>query len=165
MWKPTAAARKKKKLERRATTDTHERNEKAKVCRRDRGCRFPRCGCRKLKLPLKVQPEVSHDKHKGAGGNMAGDRSTSRTMVQLCRHRHQHGTISRHAGTLRAKHLTAAGYDGPVAWEIDMPATTRPRRTQVIAWRVVARETAPGILEPLADWQAELLDRLAEMEL
>lgn len=155
------------KTERRdlAKLDAEERQAKAKVTRRDRVCRFPLCGCRRLGFALKARPEVSHRTHKGMGGNPAGDRSTPALMVLLCAHRHQFGAVSRHAGTLREKFLTRDKYNGPVAWEIDVAATASPRRTKVHAWREVARERSVGVLEPLADWQREILERLAEMEL
>jgi hypothetical protein len=97
----------------------HERDQKADVRRRDRGCRFPLCGCRRLGLSLEARQEVSHDKHKGIGGNPAGDRSVAALMVQLCLHRHQDSRISRHKGTMRARALTRHGYNGPVIWEAD----------------------------------------------
>jgi hypothetical protein len=128
-----------------------ENTAKAKVRKRDRfQCRFPMCGCRKLKLRL----EVSHDQHKGMGGNPKGDRSVTKLMVLLCVHRHQHGQISRHAGTLEAQPLTQFGYDGPVAWKV--------KRGSI--WFEVARESAPGVLLPLAPRQLWVLEDLAEME-
>jgi hypothetical protein len=76
-------------------------------------------------------------------------------MVLLCTHRHQHGRISRHAGTLRSVYLTPDGYDGPVAWEIEMGGE----------WFEVARESTPGVLEPLNPQQERILHLLAEMDL
>lgn len=165
--KPTAAGRRKKKLELRKTSQKHELDEKGKCRRRDRGCRFPRCGCRKLGLTLKVFLEVSHDKHKGMGGNLAGDRSTSRDMATFCKHRHQGGRVSIHKRTLRGVHLERdLGYDGPVAWLVDGRAIEGFAAYRNSAgWIEVARERAVGVLEPLLPWQEELLDRLAEMEL
>lgn len=143
----------------------HERDEKADVRRRDRGCRFPLCGCRRLGLRL----EVSHDKHKGIGGNPAGDRSVAELMVQLCLHRHQDSRISRHKGTMRARPLTRHGYNGPVIWEADR-ATIRDIVGSKVKlgfageWFELARESSVGRLEALSPAQSEVLAILARME-
>lgn len=159
-WKPSRTARKlatrKTRLERR----TKEDQEKAKVRRRDRRCRFPLCGCRKLQLRL----EVSHQEHKGIGGNPAGDRSTADKMIYLCVHRHQDGAISRHKGTLRIIARTAEGMNGPVIFEVDMNRLEQNAASGQ-KWRRVAWESKPGVLEPLEPWQRALLEQLAEMEL
>jgi hypothetical protein len=177
MWKTSRTATKKAKLKIKRETKADENKNKAKVRRRDRGCRFPLCGCRKLGLKLDARREVSHDIHKGMGGNPAGDRSTTALMVQLCGHRHQDGRISRHKGTMRARHLTPAGYDGPVAWEIDIAMyayfVTLDNGADALSivmpktpiWREVARERVIGVLEPLTGDQHETLDILAEMDL
>jgi hypothetical protein len=153
-WKPSRTARKLAERKADVALEAHEDVEKAAVRRRDRLCRFPLCGCRKLGL----RREVSHDAHKGMGGNPAGDRSDRRTMVLLCVHRHQHGAVSRHKGTLRAAYLTAKGYEGPVAWWVDLSEVGQPP-----AWLEVARESAPGQLEPLTETQATILETLAKM--
>lgn len=165
MWKPSRTARVKKAKKARAKLDTREETEKRQVRRRDRGCRFPLCGCRRLKLRL----EVSHVKHKGMGGNPAGDRSIAREMVQLCTHRHQFGAVSRHAGTLRAKYLTTRGFDGPVAWEADYGTLLRTvPRLMIVGrasdWVELARERAVSVLEPLDSWQTHILETLGAME-
>lgn len=177
MWKTTRTATKKARLKMRQDRARDERDNKAKVRRRDRGCRFPRCGCRKLGLKLEARPEVSHDKHKGMGGNPSGDRSTTALMVQLCGHRHQDAPISRHKGTLRTRYLTDGGYDGAVAWciEIETACKLWPHlgklkqllHTWPDAWTgiCVATESRPGVLEPLAPWQLDVLDTLAKMDL
>lgn len=165
MWKTSRTATKKAKLKDRLKTKTEEKKNKGNVRKRDRVCRFPLCGCRKLGLNIQARPEVSHDRHKGIGGNRAGDRSTTALMVLLCLHRHQDGIVSRHKGTLRAVYLTSAGYDGPVAWEIDVEAINRHGAGREPHWREVARERTPGVLEPLTDWQRSTLELLAEMDL
>jgi len=107
------------------------------------------------------------------GGNPAGERSSADRMIYLCIHRHQHGAISRHKGTMRARPLTADGTKGPVAWDVDLE-TLRQRagrlmitRTAVArdGWLEVARETRVQVLEPLLPWQRSILALLAEMEL
>lgn len=155
----------------------HERAEKAKVRQRDSGCRFPLCGCRKLGLQVKARREVSHDRHKGMGGNPIGDRSTASEMVQLCTHRHQDARFSRHKGTIRAFKQTSMGYSGAVDWYAEAETLIRhfphlgkmtlAYRTWPDGWQGVALayETMPGHLAPLADWQREVLDVLAEMDL
>lgn len=144
-----------------------ENLNKGKVRRRDRGCRFPLCGCRRFKVPLCTEPEVSHNRHKGMGGNPAGDRSLPEEMLQLCKHRHQDGRISRHAGTMRARPLRARdGFNGPAEFQIDTSALDGTRgRTGSQHWRTVATELRPGVLGPLTDWQRETLELLAEMDL
>jgi hypothetical protein len=155
-WKPSRTARKLATLKARKDLKGQEDREKAKVRRRDRGCRFPLCGCRKAGL----RGEVSHDEHKGMGGNPPGDRSSTRTMVHLCFHRHQDGAISRHKGTLKSVYLTPQGYDGPVAWLVDLGEVAGPPE-----WVEVAREVRPGQLEPLTPRQEQLLAQLATLEI
>lgn len=157
-WKPSRTARRKATVAERLKREQAERAEKAKVRRRDRVCRFPLCGCRRLGLPL----EVSHDQHKGhEGAQTKRAVSVVSRMVLLCRHRHQDGVISMHHGTLRARPLTAAGYNGPVEWLIDVSsmATSDARR-----WSVIARERVPGQLEPRSEWQSSILERLQQMD-
>jgi hypothetical protein len=175
LTKPSRTARKIAKLKGRKELDQHERTQKAKARKRDGGrCRFPLCGCRALKLPPRV--EVSHDRHKGMGGNPAGDRSTSAGLITLCDHRHQHGVFSRHKGTLRTRYLTDDGNDGPVAWDLDgslldkhipdwMPPIGHILFLDNGAWVQIATETSIGILARLSPWQSRVLKILAEMEL
>lgn len=162
-WKPSRTARKIAQKQKRTTLQTRERNEKAKVRRRDRFCRFPLCGCRRLGLALDARPEVSHQQHKGMGGNPTGDRSVAEEMILMCFHRHQDGIISRHKGTLRARYLTPNKANGPIAWDIDVsmgewPPSVRPK------WREVARETAVQQWEPFTPKQLEQLEYLALMK-
>ena len=128
-----------------------ERKNKRLVKDRDRGCRFPLCGCRKQHLPLVIRGEqVSHEKHKSVGGD-----SSTANMAQMCAHRHQFGKWSRHKGTLRAVFLTRRGFDGPVAWELRDPEGER--------WFEFARESEPGKVTELTYRQLTWLERLAEM--
>jgi len=143
--KPSRTARKLAEKAKRTAVRTHERDEKLKVRRRDRVCRFPRCGCRKLGLPL----EVAHMEHKGRGGNPRGDRSTANKMILLCRHRHQDAKYSLHHGTLRFMPDTLGECGGPLRWEILWGGE----------WRELVVEG-----ESTSDWQEEVLDDLAGME-
>lgn len=160
--KPSRTARKLAKREGRAETVRLENKEKAKVRKRDGGCRFPMCGCKKMGM----RAEVSHDEHKGWNGQQTKrERSVSSKMVQMCDHRHQFGAVSRHKGTLRTEFLTENGYDGPVAWSLNLfglwPVPFVSRQDE--AWFEVARESAPGRLLPCTDRQTSVLRELAKM--
>jgi hypothetical protein len=154
-----------------------ERGHKDEARIRDKfRCRFPLCGCQRwLDRPMKKVLTVSHDKHKGMGGDPTGERSRPPGLVTLCKWRHQDGKISRQAGNLRAVALTDRGNDGPIAWEIDLTALKGvdarwfgPSPGPVLGdspWIEVARERDVQQLEPLLPWQRAVLEKLAEMEL
>jgi len=126
--KPTRTASRSVAQQKRAEARKHEREEKAAVRLRDRRCRFPLCACR---LSVKPILEVAHTTHKGMGGNPAGDRSDRRTMVLLCRQRHQDGEVSLHKGTLRVVFQDQRkGFEGHVDWQV----------RQGSRWVTVARE-------------------------
>lgn len=151
---------------RRVEAKSKEDAKKAEVRRRDRGCRFPECGCKRYRLRL----EVSHSRHKGMGGNPAGDRSEAALMVQLCDWRHQRGRIAVDRGTLRWRAQTDEGANGPIAWEVDgealQPFGEIPKVAHVFVphgWIVVATERSIGVLQPLEDWQRVILHELAKM--
>lgn len=80
----------------------------------------------------------------------------------MCEHRHQHGAVALHKGTLRVRPLTAKGCNGPVAWEADA-SMLWPLTDQ--KWVELARETAVQQLEPLTPKQHVILERLATMAL
>lgn len=160
-WKPSATARKLAKNKDRRELVKHERDEKAKVRKRDLyRCRFPLCGCRDAKLRL----EVSHQQHKGAGGDPTGDRSLAAGMILLCVHRHQDGAVSIHKGTLRVKPRTPHGTNGPCSFFIDASVddSTGDRTPR---WVEVARESKVQKIEPLTIKQHTLLLGLARLEL
>jgi len=125
---------------RKRTRDDSEDAAKARVRRRDKGCRFPYCGCRQLGLAL----EVSHNEHKGMGGNPSGVRSNTALLMQLCRERHKANPFSVHNGTIAWEPLTSFGANGPVRWLVDVRllqhyahGTVRPVRAVLVE---VARE-------------------------
>lgn len=141
------------------------------VRERDRYCRFPMCGCRHFGTYSPMT--VSHDTHRGAGGNPAGDRSLPDAMIALCFWRHQDGKIARDRKNLRIRALTPAKNRGPVAFEIKRSALVVPELLRIMAdpetptseWIEVARERAPHELERLRPWQVAVLSVLAEMNL
>lgn len=157
----TAAARNKL----RRARAKRERTEKMEVRDRDQWhCRFPLCGCKRAGFRL----EVSHDRHKGMGGDPKGTRSTAAGMILLCAPRHQTSILSRHAGTIQTMHLTRRKNNGPVAWFVDLPTmlilcptiiTIGNRHGQ---WIEIAREAAVQQLEPLEAWQRTALEMLAK---
>lgn len=171
---PTAKARAKK------ATAAKRREYKNKDIVRDQDvyCRFPLCRCRERL----VMQHVSHQKHKGMGGNPTGDRSVPSLMLMLCAWRHREAPISVDQGTLRWRALTKAGARGPVAWEIkheelvDRGLVVEPgERTAplpvVDGWVEIAAGVDLGApSDPLhayktEPWQREILDQLAEMQL
>lgn len=133
-----------------------ERENKAKVRARDgagRGhqaelygrCRFPLCGCYMKNLFV----EVSHQEHKGMGGDPTGERSTPEKMMCLCNWRHKEARFSIDKGTLRWLPLTDQGANGPVAWEINLPS----------GWIEFAREIDVQILDVISPrWQVALAE-------
>jgi len=166
---------------RRREIEAYEERNKALVRRRDKRCRFPRCGCQRLGVTMKAQREVSHERHKGMGGDPGMVRSETDAMILLCRHRHQDAVVSRTRGTLRAEPLLVIGFDGPLRWMIDTgcaadlmdlcgvyPATVERLHKLVDSGKrfvVLATESAVGQCMVGADWQEWLIDKLAEMEL
>jgi len=169
------------KQSRRREIEAYEEANKATTRRRDKRCRFPRCGCQRLGVALKAQREVSHERHKGMGGDPGMVRSEADIMILLCRHRHQDAVFSRAKGTLRAEPLTPIGFDGPLRWMVDTgcaadtmdlagvyPETVR--RLHLLAdqgkeFVVLAVESAIGVCMVGSDWQEWLIDELAKMEL
>lgn len=157
--KPSPTARKLAQHRKRVDAVNAENANKRAAKRRDKHrCRFPLCGCRVLRLRI----EASHNKHKGIGGNPAGDRSQVSGLVTLCLHRHQHGRISIHKGTLRPRFLTPDHFNGTIAWEIDL-AELGAKAVGPL-WQEIARERAIQSWD-ITDAQRETLQLLADMEL
>ena len=150
-----------------AKAKSAEDQNKAKVRRRDKYCRFPLCGCRKFKLQL----EVSHAQHKGAGGNPKGDRSQPAGMILLCQARHQANQIAVDRGTLQIRPLTPAGLAGPCSFWVDGGAAAFALLFRVVpfnhqpTWIEVARARKPHVFEPFTAAQQQALDLLAKMQL
>lgn len=158
MRSATVDRRKKRSLLKRA-----EDAAMAKVRRRDKKCRFPLCGCRKLGLTL----HVSHQRHRGMGGNPAGDRTVPELMVLVCSARHRELPISIDRGTVRWRPLTEDGANGPIAWDLNASLVRGYplSSTESSDWFQIAEEIAPGVLiEPTANERSILVDDLAKME-
>ncbi len=146
------------KAKRKLDAKAHELKEKAKVRTRDKKCRFPLCGCKKIKLAL----EVSHClRHKGMGGNPKGDRSMADQMIYVCNARHRANRYAIDRGTLEVRPLTDRGTEGPVEWWICFQPDD-PLAESI--WALLAREKAIGQHEPMNGWQSAQLRILAEME-
>lgn len=165
-FKPARSSKVERRL-RRTKLKTAEDNRKKSVRLRDRWCRFPLCGCRKFGLAL----HVSHSKHKGIGGNPAGDRSDPALMVYVCSGRHRELRLAIDRGTVRWRALTPDGAHGPIAWDVDGEAL-QPFGAHIApvvqvfvphGWVEVARESGVQVLEALEDWQRTLLLALAQM--
>jgi len=136
-----------------------EVSAKTIVRRKDKTCRFPRCGCRDTGHALAVAHQAGH---KGAGGNPKGDRSTPDKMILLCAPRHRENPISLDRGTVQIVPSTPAGTRGPCAFWVERKALRLPPAE----WRYfcVGVETAPHIFEPFTPEQLAVLNRLREMK-
>lgn len=172
-WPPTwdkphfkeGTSTKVERYKRRMDLKNKEDAEKQKVRRRDKYCRFPLCGCGKMKL----RTDVSHSQHKGMGGNPAGDRSKADLMLLVCGARHKDNIASIDKGNLRWRPLTARGSNGPVAWDLHVQMIERSSTgflaTDVgIEWIELAVETAPHQYKTLKATQAVLLKWLSGMD-
>lgn len=117
----------------------------------DAYCRFIGCDCEKF-----LNLEVAHLRHRGAGGNPTGDRSTPDLMILFCKKRHQTGRISIDKGTLDVRPLTAQGTRGACSFWIDRRALTMSLAqlgTGEADWVEVAREAWPHVVA----WQDDVL--------
>lgn len=123
--------------------------------RENHKCRFPLCSCGRIRLRL----EVSHQEHKGMGGDPTGERSVPALMVNICFPRHKDAKISLDKKTLRWVELTDAGANGPIAWEVNVGRLSAG--TLADQWIELAREARPGVLEPMTDRGRGILERLA----
>lgn len=156
----------KARARRRRQLDEDERKHKAFVRDvRDKQCRFPLCGCRREGMGFKAVLTVSHDEHKGMGGDKTGERSQAWNLLLLCKWRHQDAPVSRDRKTMRTRYLGDSGNNGPIAFDVDLAAVypgLYGGRSGV--WMEVARERACGMLDDLTGEQLIVLTDLAEME-
>lgn len=163
-------------LQRRQTVDAEQLIMRA-VRRADRYCRFPLCGCGRLKLSLEVA-HAGEQGHRGMGGNRSGSATTPENLILLCRPRHRAHKFSVDKKTLCIEAMTDQGLRGPVQWLIDVavveslesPSAWAPHWAELAHerdgrhWYRLARETAPHHCEPLTEAQAAVLKMLAGME-
>lgn len=109
--------------------------------REDYTCRFPhQCG---------RDIEVSHQQHRGMGGDPTGERTDPRIMVGVCHVIHRTGKIALDKKNLRWVPLTPAGANGPIEWQVKLGAV--PGFTgDAEDWIRVATEVSPRrIVQPL----------------
>lgn len=107
--------------------------------REDYTCRFPHaCG---------ASIEVSHQKHRGMGGDPTGDCSDPRIMVGVCGVIHRTGKIALDKKNLRWVPLTDAGADGPIEWQVKLGAV-HGFVGDADDWIRVVVESSPRRLEP-----------------
>lgn len=163
-FKGAKTSRVSKRVARAKQRIDEDRNKQA-VRRRDKRCRFPMCGCRKLK----IQPHVAHLEHKGMGGNPEGDRSQPEKMILVCACRHRENAVSLDRGTLACVPLTADGTAGPVKWliqtsEVPTRFTRHGERYLTPDWLELFREDAIGRGVPSPGRTPEILRWLASME-
>ena len=152
--KPGITARLRRRKSRRLKDN--ENANKQFVRDRDVTCRFPCCPCRRFNLFL----EVSHQEHKGMGGDPTGERSRPELMIYICNYRHKEGAIAIDRKTLRWEGLTDQGANGPVRWLLDVGAMSAGMISRG-TWVELAREVHPGRLAPLTDSQREMVSHLS----
>lgn len=131
-----------------------ENKNKQIVRERDRKCRFPLCPCHRFGLFL----EVSHCEHKGMGGDPTGERSLPERMIYVCNWRHKESPVSIDKKKLRAMPLTAAGTDGPVAWEARVDDEWTELARERVGWPLQVSAWGSGYLEILS---REMTERFA----
>ncbi len=135
---------------------------------RDGSCRFPLCGCRRHRFVL----HVSHQKHRGMGGNPSFDRSDPALLMLLCAPRHRFNLFSVDKGNIEWRPLTDKGANGPVSWWADADCLRHYLgldqwaglcdETRMVQ---IAREVSPGVLVEPTPLQRATLLALAEMQL
>lgn len=154
-------ARKRKTKSTRTERLGKERDAKDDVRFADRYCRFPSCGCRKLRLAM----AVAHLEHKGMGGNPKMDRSTVTKMILLCSGRHRELPISLDMGTIAIIPINLSlGTRGPCIFYIQRSAIPFADERRGSEWFELARERGPHDFEPSTPRQARILGVLRKME-
>ena len=156
----------------RQETKAAEERVMRQVRREDRYCRFPLCGCGKLKLPMDVA-HAGDEGHRKMGGNPSLSATTPENLILLCRPRHRAHKFAIDKKTLRVEPLTERGLRGPVAWSIDHLAVCRMVGMDITdaeglpfqpEWYLLAREISPHQCEPFSPAQSAILQLLAGME-
>lgn len=143
---------------------------------RDAYCRFPVCGCvLSQSLPHRLIgeliAEVSHQVHRGMGGDPRGERTTPPLLLLLCNWRHKLSKFSIDRHGIRWEALTEQGADGPIRWLIDAEKASALSLERegvglfrtLSPWIVLAEETAPHAFKPFTEAQSAILAWLAEM--
>lgn len=148
-FQKTGGSRKVARVIKKRKIDKVENDSKADVRRRDRFCRFPRCGCKSFNLAR----HVAHLDHKGMGGDPSGERSKPERMIVLCSARHKENKYALDRGTIRIRPRTRKGTAGPCAFDVALEGL----------WTEVGRETRLHVFEPFTPAQATVLDVLAQM--
>lgn len=142
------------------------------VRREDRYCRFPECGCGKMKLGL----DVAHLEHRGMGGNPKLDRTTPAGLILLCRARHRAHKFALDKKTIRCEPLTDMGSRGPVRWEIPLREACELLNENDLkncqldyddvdrfSWMVLAVEQSRHVFEAFTPAQSAILRHLSTM--
>lgn len=107
--KPLRGAYLLERRERRsAVVAAEQKAMQAALVRDGRKCRWPACEHRTMKLPI----DPCHRRHRGMGGNPAGDRTERASIISLCRV--HHGLYDAHL--LEIEPLGAEGFDGLCAF-------------------------------------------------
>lgn len=143
---------------------------------RDEVCRFPVCGCLRRQSSDPASPfrfEVSHQQHRGMGGDPGGERSHPSLLVLLCNWRHKLSKFSIDRHGIRWEALTDQGADGPIRWLIDLHFvyfSVEPvlpydgmEPDESGDWLILAEETALHAYKPFTPAQSAILSWLAEM--
>lgn len=101
-------------------------------------CRFPhQCG---------LTIAVSHQRHRGIGGDPSGECSDPKIMIGVCHVIHRTGRIALDKKNLRWVPLTDDGANGPIEWQVHLGALPWFVGTHFQDWVRVAVEDAPGRL-------------------
>lgn len=174
--KPRILDKVRRHIQRRKTVSAEQSVMQA-VRREDKYCRFPECGCGRLKLTLDVA-HAGEQGHRKMGGNSSLSATVPENLILLCRPRHRAHQFAVDKHTLRVEPLTAKGLRGPVRWLIDVSVIEGSGATETQwldfavlyrhvedkHWWLLATETAPHRFEPFTDAQAAILKYLATME-
>lgn len=166
-WKPQRVVEKVRRSIKRKATKSAEDRIMQSVRREDRFCRFPLCGCGRLKLTLDVA-HAGEDGHRGIGGNRSLSRTTPANLILICRPRHRAHQFAVDQKTLRVEPLTDAGLRGPVEWWVSLYALPDDLRERLGLQAddvelLLAVETRPHTCLPFTPEQAAILKHLATM--